>query len=158
MRRIGWLITGSGSSGRVWAMRWTRIALVSVLLGTMLLATVSEAAAAKPVKGNWIVTLETPMGRVPLHVTFGGAKGKITVTSPKGSVPGSYRQAGNNLSFAFEGPGFAPDGSSLTFVVRATLTDHEMTGTAHAITDTVDANSPVGLHVVRSPVLGHRAK
>ncbi len=116
---------------------------------------VSQAWAQKPLKGGWTFTFNTPMGALPLPVTFKSA-GKGTVSAPAGNLPLSYRESGANFSIALEGPGLNPAGGDLTFVIRGTKTDSSVTGTAYAITDTADPSSPIGFTSAPLMVTGKR--
>lgn len=116
---------------------------------------VTTAWAQKPLKGNWIFTVQTPMGALPVPFAF-KSKGKGTVATPTGSLNMAYREKGANVSITLEGPGLAPDGSDLTIIVRGTKTDSTLTAMGIFVTDTADPSSPAGFAVVLSPVTGMR--
>ena len=111
--------------------------------------------AQKPLKGGWTFTIQTPMGALPVPISF-KANGKGTLTVPTGVLQLAYREKGANISIAFEAPGLAPDGSDLTFVVRGTKTDTAVTASAIVITSTVDPSSPAGFAITQLPIAGKR--
>src|SRR5438067_1784825 len=79
----------------------------------------AQAWALKPLKGSWTFMVVTPMGALPVPVTF-KSKGKGAVSVPTGTLTMSYREKDANISLCFEGPGLSPDGGDLTFVIRGT--------------------------------------
>jgi hypothetical protein len=121
----------------------------------MLCFSTAQAWAAKPLKGNWVFTLQTPMGALPVPVSF-KAKGKGTLSSPTGALPIAYRESSDNFSVSLEGPGLAPDGSNLSLVIRGSKTDSAVTAKAILITETADPANPTGFAVVVLDVAGAR--
>jgi hypothetical protein len=126
-----------------------------LLVMLMLSFSTVQAWAAKPLKGNWTFTLNTPMGALPVPVAF-KSKGKGSFTGPSGVLPLAYRESDSAFSIAFEGPGLSPDGSDLTFVIRGSKTDTSVTGKAIVLTDNVDATNPTGFAVLLLDVTGMR--
>lgn len=114
-----------------------------------------DTFAQKPLKGAWTFMIQTPMGTLPVPVTFKAA-GKGTLVVPTGTLPLAYREKAAGVSLAFEGAGLAPDGTDLSFVVRGTKTDTAFTGTAIAITSTADPSNPTGFAVLQLPTTGKR--
>lgn len=114
-----------------------------------------QAFAAKPLKGNWVFTLNTPMGALPVPVAF-KAKGKGTFTSPTGALPLSYRETSDVFSVALEGPGLSPDGGDLSIIIRGSKTDSSVTAKAIVLADAPDPSNPTGFAVVLLDVTGAR--
>jgi hypothetical protein len=111
--------------------------------------------AQKPLKGNWVFTIQTPMGALPVPFSF-KAKGKGVFTGPGGALPIVYREDKELVSILTEAIGLAPDGGNLSFLIRGTKTDSSVTANAIVVTDTVDASNPTGFAVVILPVSGKR--
>ncbi len=130
-----------------------------LLLGVIVFGVSSiEAWAQKPLKGNWLFTVQTAIGPVPAPISF-LKKGKATFTTPQGALQVAYREAskGNTFSLVLEAPGLAPDGSDLTILIRGTKTnDNNITGMVYFITDTPDSSSSVNFTVGTGTVTGTR--
>lgn len=117
--------------------------------------TTMPSYAQRPLKGGWTFTIQSPMGALPVPFNFKSA-GKGTATVPTGALAIAYRERGANISVSLEGPGLAPDGTDLTFVIRGTKTDTVVTATAIVVTSTADPASPGGFAITTLPVSGRR--
>lgn len=73
---------------------------------TVALAGQAQAAAPKDITGAWIVTVDSPQGRMDIDATFKQAGEKITgeVTSPMGSVDFAGTLIKNDLSISYSIP------------------------------------------------------
>ncbi|MEW6736515.1 MAG: hypothetical protein AB1489_34815 [Acidobacteriota bacterium] len=133
--------------------------LFNIMLLTVLMLGVGTAQAwaqNKPIKGNWIFTIQTPAGALPVPFSF-KAKGKGSFITPSGALQLAYREKGAAISIALEAPGLAPDGSDITIVVRGNKTDDKtITANGIIIFSTPDTANPTGFMTAVSPITGAR--
>jgi len=134
-----------------------RIAIASLLVAASLTAGAPARAARVPtgLRGFWTITMQTPMGAVPVPFHF-KASGEGSADLPSGEVGIVWRESGANVSASFEAPGFAPDGSDLTIVMRGTTDGTTLTATAIGLTDVPDLTSPTGFVTLLFPATGVR--
>jgi hypothetical protein len=116
---------------------------------------VDAAAQSSSIRGNWVFTLQSPMGPLPIGFSFKN-KGKGTFTTPNGVFSLVFREKSTAFSIALEAPGLAPDGSDLTFIIRGTNSGNTLTGSAVIVSQTADTANPTGFTITVLPVAGTR--
>jgi hypothetical protein len=134
-----------------------RIAIASLLAAAALTAGPPARAARvrTGLRGFWTLTVQTPMGAIPVPVHF-KASGEGSADLPSGEAGLVWRESGADVSLSFEAPGFAPDGADLTIVMRGTTDGTSLTATAVALTDAPDTASSTGFATLLFPVTGAR--
>lgn len=125
------------------------------LLLIMLVSGTSQAWAQKPLKGNWIVIVQAPIGTVPVPIAF-KAGGKGTITGPGGKIPIAYREKGSSYSVAFEGVGLGANGTDVSIIVRGSKQDTTLDGKVIFISDTPDPSNPLGFSLFVGTAMGKR--
>src|SRR5690349_3907471 len=96
--------------------------------------------------GKWDVTLDTPLGQIPV-VTSLQPNGKGTLwLQGGGKVPVVHQYADNWISWTIELPAVqAPDGNGHTIIGRGSIgEDGSMSGNVIIVTTKADAESAVG--------------
>jgi hypothetical protein len=118
-------------------------AVFSIFLFAVLILgfSASEAMAQKSLKGNWVFTLNTPVGALPIPIKFAN-KGKGVASAP-GATNLVYREIGATFSISIEVPAAtSPTGQTFTLIIRGTKTDTTAEGILLIITETPDPNRP----------------
>jgi hypothetical protein len=119
--------------------------LVGAVVAALLLVAVSSIAinaSADPpegLRGSWSLSLDSPIGQVPVTVTFRNG-GDGVANFGGNTLPLSYRETGTNFSTTWEVPAAnSPFGQPLTLLIRGARTsDSTLSGTARFITDIPD--------------------
>jgi hypothetical protein len=97
-------------------------------------------------KGKWDVSLDTPLGIIPVTVSLQpNGKGKLWLQGG-GHLPVVHQSTDTWISWTIELPAVqAPDGNAHTIIGRGTLGEEgDLTGDVVIITAIKDAESPVG--------------
>ncbi len=141
-------------------MKSTKWFLPGLLVGMIGLCATSVSAQTKSLKGNWVFTITTPAGALPVPFSFkNNGKGSAVFLQQDliGDLGLVYREKGATFSVTLEAPGLASDGSDLTIVIRGTkTTDNAITGTAFFVSETPDLTSSLGVALGTAPVTGIR--
>lgn len=125
------------------------------LLLITLVSGASQAWAQKPLKGNWTVIVQAPIGVVPVPIAF-KASGKGIITGPAGKIPIAYRERDSNYSIAFEGVGLGVNGTDVSIIVRGSKQDTTLDGKVIFIADTPDPSNPLGVGIFIGTAAGKR--
>jgi len=133
-------------------MKGTAFAVALVALAAAGLLLPGDAAEAKNKRsdfrfgGKWQVTLDTPLGEIPVVVGLQpNGKGKLWIQG-EGHVPVVHQYEGNWISWTIELPAVqAPDDNGHTIIGRGVIgEDGSLSGDVIIVTTIADQESPVG--------------
>lgn len=135
-----------------------RLLLRFAAVATLITAFVAPASAqTKPVKGNWIFTINTPLGVIPQPITF-RTNGKGVADLAGTTVDIVYREDATRFSVSIEIPGsLSATGQPLTLVLRGVkTTDTSAVGAAVMITEIPDPSAPGGFMTINATFVAER--
>ena len=121
---------------------WLAALLALVAFGPFA-ATEGLAQSFAPLKGNWLFMLQTPVGVMPVPVSFKPhERGEMDMGAE--SLPLVYREGGQTFSASVEVPAqFSATGQAFTLLLRGVhVTDATVQGSLLILTDVPDPNRP----------------
>jgi hypothetical protein len=137
--------------------------LISKFFGLLLLVILFPAlsyAQQKPLKGDWLFTIQSSSGSLPVVFKF-KKKGKGNFSVPTGTLPLSYRENGPIFSVSGELPENDPLFPKTSLIIRGRKsTDNSITADLIVITPVPTDQNPLGFNSVIVPgaVSGTRQK
>jgi hypothetical protein len=116
-----------------------------------------RAQSWAPLKGSWMLMVDTPLGRLPVPTAF-RPNGRGTIDFGGDSQPMVYREDGSTFSFSVEiSREFSPNGQVFTMLIRGTRTsDVTLAGTAILISEVPDPAADIRVAAATGPVTGQR--
>ena len=122
-----------------------RVKSLAMILCSVAVFGVHEAQAQnEPLKGKWVFTLDTVVGRLPIPMRFKtGGDGDAEMPN---ALPLVYRERGASFSISIEvAAEESPTGQPFTMLLRGSKsTDDAASGTLLIVTEVPDPSRPTG--------------